>query len=139
VQSQVTSNASSVSQRAAAVALSAPEGDVGEMVKEFNRRRDFAYRELSRIPGIECHEPKGAFYLFPSMKTVLGKRINGALIRDDMDLAHFLLREEHVAVVPGGAFGAKDHLRLSYACSMKELEKGLDRIASGCKKLREAF
>ena len=73
------------------------------------------------------------------MKGVVGKRINGALIRDEMDLANFLLREEHVAVVPGGAFGAKNHLRLSYACSMKELEKGLDRIASGCKKLREAL
>jgi aspartate aminotransferase len=139
VQSQVTSNASSISQRAAAAALEAPGDDVEAMVKEFARRRDFAYRELSRIPGIECYEPKGAFYLFPSMKAFIGKRVNGSLIKDEADLAHFLLREEHVAVVPGGAFGAKSHLRLSYACSMKELADGLDRIAAGCKKLREAF
>jgi aspartate aminotransferase len=139
VQSQVTSNASSISQRAAAAALSAPPADVEAMVKEFNRRRDFAYRELSKITGIECDEPKGAFYLFPSMKAFIGKRINGVLIKDDMDLSNFLLRDEHVAVVPGSAFGTKDHLRLSYACSMKELGNGLDRIAASCKKLREAF
>lgn len=139
VQSQVTSNATSISQRAAATALSASSADVEAMVSEFNRRRDFAYGELSKIPGIECLEPKGAFYLFPAMKPFTGKRFNGTLVKDDLDLANFLLREMHVAVVPGGGFGAKNHLRISYACSMKELEKGMDRIAGGCKKLREAY
>ena len=139
VQSQVTSNATSVSQRAAATALSAPSEDVQKMVEEFCRRRDFALNEISKIPGIEMQEPKGAFYLFPSLKSFIGKRMNGTLIKDDMELANFLLKEEHVAVVPGCGFGAKNHVRISYACSMKELEKGLSRIAEGCRKLSEAF
>jgi aspartate aminotransferase len=139
VQGQVTSNASSISQRAAAAALSAPETDVNSMVAEFNRRRDFAFRELSKIQGIELQEPKGAFYLFPSLKTFAGKRLNGATVKDDVGLADYFLEKHHVAVVPGSGFGSKHHVRLSYACSMKELEKGVDRIAAGCKELREAY
>jgi len=139
VQSQVTSNATSISQRAAATALSAPSDDVHKMVEEFCRRRDFAMKEISRIPGVELQEPKGAFYLFPSLKSFIGKRMNGALIKDDMDLANFFLKEQHVAVVPGSGFGAKNHMRISYACSMRELENGLNRIKEGCRKLGEAF
>ncbi|OLD70692.1 MAG: hypothetical protein AUI33_08215, partial [Ignavibacteria bacterium 13_1_40CM_2_61_4] len=139
VQSQVTSNATSIAQRAAATALSAPSDDVRKMVEEFCRRRDFAVKEISRIPGIQLQEPKGAFYLFPSLKSFIGKRMNGALIKDDMDIANYFLKEEHVAVVPGSGFGAKNHVRLSYACSMKELENGINRIAEGCRKLSQAF
>ncbi len=139
VQGQVTSNASSISQRAAAAALTAPGADVESMVAEFNRRRDYAFRELKKIEGVELQEPKGAFYLFPSLKAFAGKRLNGTPIKDDVALADFFLEGQHVAVVPGSGFGSKHHMRLSYACSMKELEKGVDRIAAGCKKLREAY
>ena len=137
VQSQVTSNATSISQRAAAVALKAPTRDVEGMVAEFKRRRDFAVEQLKKIPDLVVREPKGAFYLFPSFEAFVGNRVKGSLIRDDMDIANFLLKEEHVATVPGSPFGAKGFLRLSYACSMKELEKGLKRIQSGCKKMVE--
>ena len=139
VQSQTTSNASSVSQRAAVVALSAPQKDVEGMVAEFKRRRDFLLQKLSKIDGLEVIEPKGAFYLFPKVKSFFGKRVNGKLIKDDIDLCHFFLHDEHLALVPGSAFGARNHLRLSYACSMKELEKAIKRLESGFKKLREAW
>jgi aspartate aminotransferase len=139
VQSQVTSNANSIAQKAAAVALSAPSKDVEAMVAEFKRRRDFAYEKLSKISGVELQEPKGAFYLFPSVKAFIGKRVDGELIRDDMDVCKFLLEKEHLAVVPGSAFGAKNYLRLSYACSMKELEKAVLRLKSGFKKLNEGY
>ncbi|MBI1808021.1 MAG: pyridoxal phosphate-dependent aminotransferase [Ignavibacteria bacterium] len=139
VQSQVTSNATSIAQRAAAAALSAPTKDVDEMVTEFKRRRDFAVEQISKIPGIELKEPKGAFYLFPSLQSFVGKRWNGKMIRDDMDIAQFLLSEEHLAVVPGSPFGAKNHIRLSYACSMKTLQQAMERLKNACKKLHEAY
>lgn len=139
VQSQVTSNANSIAQRAATVALTAPTKDVENMVAEFKRRRDFAVEQLSKIPGLELKEPKGAFYLFPNLEAFVGKRWNGKMIRDDMDIAQFLLHEEHLAVVPGTPFGAKNHIRLSYACSMKILQQATQRLKSACKKLQEAY
>jgi aspartate aminotransferase len=137
VQSQVTSNATSISQRAATAALSAPSNDVATMVKEFQRRRDFMIEQLSTISGIELIVPRGAFYLFPSVKTFMGRRANGKIIKDDAQLGEFLLEEEHLAVVPGIAFGAKYYLRLSYACSMKELQKAVARLRQGLQKLKE--
>lgn len=136
VQSQVTSNATSIAQRAAVAALAAAQNDVLEMVKEFQRRRDFIVEQLSKIPGIELNIPKGAFYLFPSVKALIGRRVNGKIIKDDAQLGEFLLDEEHLAVVPGIAFGAKNFLRLSYACSMKELQKAVERLKEGLKKLQ---
>ncbi len=139
VQGQVSSNASSISQRAAVAALKGPADDVTAMVKEFQRRRDFVLAQLQKIPGIELLKPDGAFYVFPSVQVFTGKRIKGALIKDDMDISQFLLNEEHVAVVPGSAFGARNYLRLSYACSMKELEKAVKRLQSGFKKLNDGY
>ncbi|MBI4546634.1 MAG: pyridoxal phosphate-dependent aminotransferase [Ignavibacteriae bacterium] len=139
VQSQITSNATSIAQRAAVVALTAPSNDTDAMVAEFKRRRDFVAEQLSKISGIELQIPKGAFYLFPSVKAFVGKRVDDKLIKDDMDMSHFLLQEEQLAVVPGSAFGAKNYLRLSYAASMKELEKAVQRLQSGLKKLREGY
>lgn len=137
VQSQVTSNATSIAQRAAVVALNAPHDAVDEMVAEFNRRREFVVGQIGKIPGVTLQEPKGAFYVLPGFGEILGKRVDGTLIRDDNDFAGFLLREENLATVPGTPFGARNHLRLSYACSMKELEKGMKRLQNGCRKLRE--
>lgn len=139
IQSQVTSNASSISQKAAAAALCGPQNDLVDMVSEFKRRRDFMLEYLSRIPRFAVTKPQGAFYLFPSVKEVIGKRIGGKLIRDDMDVCHFFLNEEHLALVPGGAFGARDHVRMSYACSMTDLEKAVARLRSGFNKLNAAF
>jgi aspartate aminotransferase len=138
VQSQVTSNANSIAQRAAVAALTAPTNDVEVMVKEFLRRRDFVVGELGKIAGLDVPIPKGAFYLFPSVKAFVGKRVNGKLIKDDAALCRFFLEEEHLVMVPGGPFGTKNHIRLSYASSLNELEKAVDRLARGFRTLREA-
>lgn len=135
VQSQVTSNATSISQRAAVDALNGPSEDVERMVAEFKRRRDYMFHEMSKIPDLEISEPKGAFYLFPSVKKYAGRRVKGKIIRDDMDICYHFLNEEQLVMVPGTPFGAKNYLRLSYACSMKDLEKAARRLKSGFAKL----
>lgn len=140
VQSQTTSNANSIAQKAATVALTAPSKDVAEMVTEFKRRRDFVVGELGKIPGVILTPPKGAFYLFPCIDQFTGRRLEGGrIIRDDMDMARFFLEEEHLALVPGSPFGLKNHLRMSYASSMRELEKAVERLRCGFKKLAEGF
>jgi aspartate aminotransferase len=94
------------------------------MLAEYHKRRDFVVRRLREIPGVECQKPRGAFYAYPNLKVVIGK--NG--IRDSLALSERLLSEAHVAVVPGEAFGTEHHVRISYATSMHELERGLERI-----------
>jgi aspartate aminotransferase len=101
VQSQVTSNATSISQRAAVDALNGPSEEVERMVNEFKRRRDYIYQELSRIPDLELSEPKGAFYLFPCVKNFAGRRFKGKILRDDMDICYHFLNEELLVMVPG--------------------------------------
>ena len=139
VQSQMTSNATSIAQRAAVAALTGPTTDIDAMVCEFERRRNFLVSEFSKIPGIDFVNPQGSFHLFPSVKSFIGKRVKGSPIRNDADFCHYLIEEEHLALVPGSAFGIPDHVRLSYATSMKELEKGVERFKSGCRKLNEAY
>jgi aspartate aminotransferase len=94
------------------------------MLAEYRRRRDFVVQRLRDIPGVTCAEPRGAFYAFPNVSAALGK--NG--IQTSLELSERLLAEAHVAVVPGEAFGVDRHIRISYAASMKDLERGLDRI-----------
>jgi aspartate aminotransferase len=139
VQSQVTSNASSISQRAATAALCGPQQEIADMVTEFQRRRDFICDRLAKVPGLDVNRPQGAFYMFLPVKNFVNKRIKNTVMKDDMDICRFFLDEELLAMVPGGAFGAKDHIRLSYACSMKDLEKSAKRLQSGFKKLQEGW
>ncbi len=136
VQSQVTSNATSISQRAAVDALNGPKDEMVRMVGEFKRRRDYFAGELSKIPGLDLAVPKGAFYLFPGVQKYAGSRFGGKLLRDDVDLCNYFLNEEQLVMVPGSPFGARNYLRLSYACSMKELEKAVKRLKEGFEKLR---
>src|SRR4051795_11662432 len=124
LQSHSTSNPTSISQKAAVEALRGPQESVAIMLAEYRKRRDFVVRRLREIPGVRCAEPQGAFYAYPNLSVVLGK--NG--IANTLVLAERLLQESHVAVVPGEAFGTDQHVRLSYATSMTELERGLDRI-----------
>jgi aspartate aminotransferase len=124
LQSHSTSNPSSISQKAAVEALRGPQESVGIMLAEYHKRRDYVVQRLRAMPGVECAEPRGAFYAYPDLSVVLGK--NG--IANTLVLAERLLQESHVAVVPGEAFGTDKHVRISYATSMKELERGLDRI-----------
>ncbi len=124
LQSHSTSNPCSISQKAAVEALSAPQDSVAAMLAEYRRRRDFVIQRLRAIPGVKCAQPRGAFYAFPNVSAALGK--NG--IQTAVELSERLLAEAHVAVVPGEAFGAARHIRISYAASMKDLARGLDRI-----------
>ncbi|HHE31187.1 MAG TPA: pyridoxal phosphate-dependent aminotransferase [Chlorobaculum parvum] len=128
IQSQTTSNANSIAQKAAVAALDGDQTIVEERRAEFEKRRDFMFRELNTIPGIECTLPEGAFYIFPSIKGVLGKTFGGQVMQNSTDVAEYLLAEHYVATVPGDAFGAPENLRLSYAASIEELTEAVSRI-----------
>jgi aspartate aminotransferase len=130
LQSHVTSNPSTMAQWAAMEALAhTPEGVVKAMAAEFDRRRRHIMGRLDGIPGLSYVRPEGAFYIYPNFAFFLGKTIKGKLIRGSLDFAELLLNEAKVAVVPGIAFGTDSHFRLSYATSMANIDKGLDRIA----------
>jgi len=124
LQSHSTSNPTSIAQKAAAEALRGPQDSVQTMLGEYRRRRDFVVERLRAIPGVICADPRGAFYAYPNLGVAIGK--NG--IQNTVQLCEQLLAKAKVAVVPGEAFGTEQHIRLSYATSMKELERGLDRI-----------
>ena len=128
VQSQSTSNPNSITQKAAVEALRGPQGFIGVMVAEFDKRRKYIVDRLNAIPGVACPKPVGAFYAFPRVETYYGKSFNGKKISGSADLAAYLLEEAKVAVVSGDAFGSDKYIRLSYATSMAAIEKGLDRI-----------
>ncbi len=138
VQSQATSNANSIAQRAALAALTGPDDEVKRMVEEFKRRRDYFTGRLRATPGVRIETPPGAFYLFPDFSGCVGARYKDGPIASDMDLAAYLMEEAKVAVVPGSAFGAANHLRLSYACSMNDITEAADRMESALKKLLNA-
>jgi len=124
LQSHSTSNPTSIAQKAAVEALRGPQDSVAVMLAEYRRRRDFVIGRLRRIPGVTTAEPRGAFYAYPDIRVALGR--DG--IGNSIQFAGELLESEHVAVVPGEAFGTHTHIRISYATSMRELERGLDRI-----------
>ena len=130
LQSHSTSNPVSVSQKAALEAVTGPQDSVGQMLGEYAKRRRFVIERLREIPGVSCTEPGGAFYAYPNIATSFARGI-----RDTMDFSVKLLEKAHVAVVPGEAFGTKEHIRISYATSMELLEKGLTRIAEFMEKL----
>jgi aspartate/methionine/tyrosine aminotransferase len=129
LQSHQTSNVCNVAQRAALAAVSGDLSAVDEMKQAFDRRRRTMVRMLNEIPGVECPEPTGAFYAYPSVKGVLGKEIAGRTPATSAELADLILDEVEVAVVPGEAFGAPGYLRLSYALGDEDLAEGLGRIA----------
>jgi len=124
LQSHSTSNPTSISQKAAVEALRGPQDAVYKMLEEYRRRRAYVIDRIKAIPGLKMVEPKGAFYAYPNVSAVFGR--NG--IHCSMDFAEQLLKQAHVAVVPGEAFGTTQHIRISYAASMQDLERGLDRI-----------
>ncbi len=135
VQGQMTSNASSISQHAALAALTGSHDEVNSMNAEFLRRRNFIHGAITSIKGITCMKPQGAFYVFPNVSAFVGKKVNGTTLKSGDDIATFLLNEEKVVVVPGSGFGAKNHVRISYACSMEELEKAAERMRRGFARL----
>ena len=137
IQSQSTTNPSSISQAAAVEALNGTQKFIKERATSFQARRDFVVKALNEIDGIECLSPDGAFYVFPSCKGLIGKKDSrGNEIKKDTDFVQSLLENNGVAVVQGSAFGLEGFFRISYATSMENLQKALDKISSFCKSLK---
>jgi aspartate aminotransferase len=135
IQSQSTSNPTSISQKAAVEALAGPQDFIKTMLSEFDRRRRFLIKELNSITGVSCLTPTGAFYAFPDASNVYGKSFGSQKISSSSDLALYLLEKANVALVPGGAFGDDNYIRLSYATSIDEIRKGVDRIREALDRL----
>lgn len=131
VQDQSTSGPMSAAQWGALAALTGPQTPVDEMVEAFSKRRDVIVELLNAIPGVECATPGGAFYAFPSIAAHLGKSYQGKKLETDSDLSEVLLEHFGLAVVPGEPFGAPGFLRLSYATSLDEIRRGVERLAKG--------
>ncbi len=137
IQSQSTTNPSSISQAAAVEALNGNQDFISIRAKAFEERRDFVVNTLNSINGIKCLKPDGAFYVFPSCKDLIGKKdINGKKIENDTDFVQSLLENNGVAVVQGSAFGLEGYFRISYATSMENLKKALKKISDFCESLK---
>lgn len=137
VQSHNTSNATSFVQKAAVTALRETSMEVERMRQEFERRRNAIVYRLRTVPGVSCQSPPGAFYVMPNVSAYLDKEFSGAPIRNTYGLAYYLLKEAHVAVIPGEAFGTHEHVRLSFATSMERIEEGIKRVGQALARLEE--
>lgn len=136
IQSQSTSNPSSISQAAAIEALSGTQDYVPRNALDFKRKRDLVLELINKIPGVECYKPEGAFYLFPRCVKLFGKKTpDGKIIQNDNDLAAYFIENANVAVVPGVAFGLEGYFRISYATSEELLAKACYRMAESVNKL----
>lgn len=136
VQSHQTSNPNSIAQKAAVEALNGPQDSVSHMNEEFNKRRQYVYERICNMPFVSTIKPMGAFYVFVDASEVLGKTHKGETVGTVAKMAEILINEYNTAVVPCADFGFDDHLRLSYAISMEQIEKGLDRIEKFLKELK---
>ena len=132
LQSHSTSNPTSIAQKAGLEAMLGPQDSVAEMLGEYRWRRDFVIDRLRKIPGVTIELPKGAFYAYPNISVAY----QSGRVKNSLDFSSELLAKSHVAVVPGEAFGTDDHIRISYATSMTELERGLDRLHKFIDELR---
>ncbi len=135
IQSQSTSNPTSISQKASVEALIGPQDEVKKMVSAFEERRSYIVNRLNEIPDVHCFKPTGAFYVFPNFSSYYGRSYQGKKISNSTELAGFFLDVARVAVVPGVEFGADAFERLSYATSMEDIKEGLKRIEESLKKL----
>lgn len=136
IQSHSTSNAASISQMAALEAFNGPQYEISKMVSEFQKRRNYVTYRLGTIRGVSCHNPEGAFYVFPNMASFYDMEHDGMMIRNSYGMAYYLLKHARVAIIPGGAFGTDECIRISYASSMDNLEKGMDRIIQALRELK---
>ena len=138
MQSQSTSNPSSISQAAAVEALSGPQDYIAERNAVFKERRDLVVELLNTCPGLQCHKPEGAFYVYPSCAGTIGKKTpSGTAIKSDTDFVTYLLEAEGVAAVQGEAFGLSPYFRISYATSTEALREACARIKSACEALTD--
>jgi len=135
IQSQSTSNPSSVAQKAALAAVSGPQDFPGRMKEAFVPRLDYILNALAEIPGVTCVKPSGAFYVFPNVSAYFGKSFKGKKITGSLELADYLLDEALIAAVPGVAFGADRFIRFSFATSMPVIEEGMRRFKAALNNL----
>lgn len=130
LQSQETSNPNSIAQWASIEALLGPQDSVAVMREAFLQRRDYLVPALNAIPGLKCPNPGGAFYVFPDISAHLGRELGGKTIASSLDLELYLIEQALIATVAGGPFGTEGYLRLSFACSMEEIQEGVRRLAA---------
>jgi aspartate aminotransferase len=135
IQSQSTSNPTSIAQKASVEALIGPQSEVEKMVSAFAQRRNYIVDRLNKMPGVSCYKPVGAFYVFPNFSSYYGKAYQGKKIENSTHLADYFLDVAKVAVVPGVEFGADPFERLSFATSMENVKEGLDRVEEALRKL----
>jgi aspartate aminotransferase len=128
VQDQSTSNTSSITQKAATAALKGPKSALTQMLAEFRARRGICVSELNAIEGVRCRPPDGAFYAFPRVQDLVGRKYKGRALTGSMQIADILLQDFHLAVVPGLPFGADGYLRMSFAASRQAIEEGIKRL-----------
>jgi len=136
IQSQSTSNPTSISQMASIAALNGPQDCIAAMVSEFKKRKDFLVEGLRNIDGVTCYDPRGAFYVFPNFNALMKKRYKGKPVKTSAGLTEILLEDFHTAVVPGIEFGKEGYVRLSFATSMEVIQKGLDRIKNAAAEMK---
>ncbi len=135
IQSQSTSNPTSISQKAAVEALTGPQDFIKTMMSEFDKRRRYMVERLNAMEDVSCRMPVGAFYAFPDVSAHFGRKFNSRPINGSLEFSTYLLEQAKVALVPGSAFGDDKYIRLSYATSMDNIKKGLDRIEEALGKL----
>lgn len=135
IQSQSTSNPTSIAQKAAVAALTGPQDFISVMHAEFDKRRKFLVEGLNSIEGVRCLKPTGAFYAFPNISKLYGKKTGARQINSSLDMAMYLLEDANVALVHGEAFGDDNYIRISYATSMENINKGLERIREAVGKI----
>jgi len=135
IQSQSTSNPTSISQKAAVAALKGPQDCIQQMVEDLNQQRQFMVKRLNDLPSVQCDLPAGAFYAFPNIKGFLGRHHAHGVIQSPSDLANFLLAEGNVACVPGEPFGSHVHLRLSYTPHLDVIKQGMDHFEEAIQRL----
>jgi len=128
LQGHVTGNINSIAQKAVITALNGTQEPVQKMVQEYAKRREYMVQRLNQIEGIRCQYPDGAFYAFPNITALYGRKYNGNILNNDMDIAKFFLEKAHVAVVPGVAFNYPGHIRFVFAKAIEEIKEGLNRI-----------
>jgi aspartate aminotransferase len=138
IQSQVTSNPASIAQWAAVEALTGPQDEIAKMVGEFDRRRRFIIEALNTVPGVRCTNAKGAFYAFPNVSGLFGKRWKGGVIRGSADVCAFLLEDARIACVAGVDFGSDDHIRISYATGLDTIREGMRRMETSVRRLADS-
>ncbi len=128
LQSQMTSNPCSISQKAALAALTGPQDCVEQFRRTFAARREAIVSSLADLPGVECVSPAGAFYVFPKVEALFGRPFDGAVAGNSLELAELLLGKAEISTVPGSAFGAEGYIRFSFACSTEQIEEGMGRL-----------